>query len=73
MASSRITDQGEFAPCADCTHIDCVQLRNTVQGTCRLCEEPIGYNRNYYLDPEKPKAYVHAVCLEDFYKKNINI
>lgn len=72
MAASRLPRPGtKLGPCKRCQHIDCSETRDMAEGVCRICSEPIGYDRRFYRDdivgdrgPET-KAYVHASCLED--------
>ena len=68
MAGSMLAPVGtEFGPCEDepCGHVDCEATRAMAGSTCRLCSEPIGFDRGFYTDPEEPDALVHAVCLEE--------
>jgi hypothetical protein len=68
MAASTYPAPGTtFGPCAPraCSHLDCSETRARAAELCRLCGEPIGYDRRFYRDPADPAADVHATCLED--------
>jgi hypothetical protein len=75
MAAGKIPAIGHhLGPCKEsCHHTDCAGLRRMAESYCRLCNEPIGYDRYFYIDPQQPKtgdkAYIHAICLE---KENDN-
>lgn len=74
MASSPIAAPGsEYGPCVDenCGHEGCRCNREATACLCRLCGEPIGYDRHcydeWYDQPNGSPRYaffVHATCLE---------
>jgi hypothetical protein len=66
MAAGRLPKPGtEHGPCpSPCKHTDCEQTRDMAALLCRVCEEPIGYDRRFYIEPDT-KRYVHALCVED--------
>lgn len=69
MARGYLAQPGtEHGPCVDCTHVDCAESRRMAASTCRFCGKPIGYDTDFYADPEMktvtPQPLVHALCLE---------
>jgi hypothetical protein len=67
-APGKVVDGVEIGPCvAPCKHTDCVETRALAASLCRLCGQPIGYERPFYRDPvDGPSGvvcYVHARCL----------
>ena len=68
MAASNIPAPGtEFGPCeGECKHIDCAVSRKMAAMTCRICGEPIGYERGYFVEQATvPPIAVHSACLSD--------
>lgn len=70
MAAGFLSKPGsDYGPCAtledghECTHIDCVATRGIAGTKCRICAEPIGYDRRFYNDPHD--GLVHEVCLSN--------
>lgn len=49
------------APCASCSHFDCIAARQIGAEQCRVCRMPIGYDSPFYSEAD---ARVHATCLE---------
>jgi excisionase family DNA binding protein len=50
-----------------CPHLDCISLRQIATSLCRICQERIGYERNYYAESN---SFVHEACLrEELVKK----
>ena len=68
MAASLLSKPGsKLGPCAgECRHLDCFETRRTADSKCPICEEPIGYDRLYYLTDvrEDGRVYSHADCFE---------
>ena len=66
MAASHLAKPGEkFGPCETaCSHPDCMGTRRMAAIICRICGEPIGFDRNFYQEGAWDKL-VHASCLED--------
>ena len=64
MAAGRIPAPGtEYGPCADdCAHRDCAATRRQAAAACRICGEPIGYERAYFVGDD---GAVHASCMFD--------
>ena len=53
------TDHG---PCAeDCKHTDCAETRRMALSNCKVCGEPIGYDRQFYAY-ENWQEFKHADC-----------
>lgn len=50
MAASAIPAPGtKYGPCADeCEHRDCAANRKMAGCICRICQEPIGYDRRAF-------------------------
>jgi len=85
MGYSMLSEPGsEFGPCKDgCDHKDCVWTRKTAESICRFCNEPIGYNRGFYVDSEPPvvkdkkkvitgrieESFVHSSCQQEDQEK----
>lgn len=64
MAAGRLTAPGtKHGPCLHrCNHTDCKSTREMAAVECRICDEPIGYERSFFQE----KAWtvlVHASCL----------
>ena len=38
---------------------------------CRLCGKPIDYGRKFYYEQERTEPYVHAVCIEEDFKREL--
>lgn len=65
MAAGILPKPGtELGPCEDhgCGHTDCAETRRMAAVICRLCGEPVGYERRFYDDEGR---LVHGACLED--------
>jgi hypothetical protein len=54
------TEQG--ACISNCAHLDCLSGRQIAAERCRVCQERIGYERNYYAESQ---AFVHEDCLKE--------
>ena len=65
MAAGMLSKPGsEYGPCAgECDHTDCAATRRMAETPCRICKEPIGYDRRFYREDDG--SLVHAVCLEE--------
>ena len=61
----------EFGPCLDekCGHTDCAASREQAAAKCRVCGEPIGYNRGFYGPDETGRA-IHFACIDEELKSN---
>lgn len=69
MAAASITAiAARNGPCASCTHIDCVVVRQIASECCRICRMSIGYETSFYSEPD---AKVHAECLEQELTKKL--
>jgi hypothetical protein len=53
----------------NCTHLDCLSVKQIASERCRSCQERIGYERNYYAESQ---AYIHEDCLKDELVKKIS-
>ncbi len=54
------SDQG--ACVSHCTHLDCLSVKQIAFERCRICQERIGYERNYYSES---RSFVHEDCLRE--------
>jgi hypothetical protein len=54
------TEQG--ACISNCSHLDCLSVRQIAAERCRVCQERIGYERNYYAESQ---SFVHENCLQE--------
>jgi excisionase family DNA binding protein len=54
------SDQG--ACVSNCTHLDCLSVKQIASERCRICQERIGYERNYYSESW---SFVHEDCLRE--------
>ena len=63
MAAGFLSKPGtEYGPCDPiCGHTDCAQTRQMANTPCRICGEPIGYERRFF--DSKRDGIVHEVCL----------
>lgn len=63
MAAGFLSEPGtEYGPCKEaCEHTDCALIRKFATTPCRICEEPIGYNRRFF--DSKRDGTVHEACL----------
>ena len=66
MAAGVLPKPGsKYGPCeGDCQHIDCAETRRMAAQTCFFCSEAIGYDKRFYVDPDRREGLVHAICLE---------
>ncbi len=64
MASSRLPAPGtDLGPChRGCSHRDCSVTRDMAAVEGFHCDEPIGYERNYYQTED---GLAHASCHEE--------
>jgi excisionase family DNA binding protein len=53
------TEQG--ACIGNCTHLDCLSVKQIAAERCRICKEEIGFEQPFYSEIE---AKVHKLCLE---------
>lgn len=62
MAAAALPAPGtQYGPCeGDCDHRDCAATRRMASAKCRICGEPIGYERRFFIEDG---ASVHEVCL----------
>jgi len=75
MSSTYLSMPGEkFGPCKKaCKHRDCAQTRKMAETPCRICSEPIGYDRHFYQEQDW-KVLVHEVCLvEEIEAERMNL
>lgn len=53
-----------FGPCLEkCHHRDCAFLRSMVVINCVGCQEPIGYETEYYRLNNQLKELIHKKCI----------
>jgi len=53
----------ELGPCeGECGHSDCARTRRDAAAPCRICGEPIGYDRAFHYEGG---GAVHHACLMD--------
>lgn len=52
MAAGALSAPGtQYGPCVEpCEHRDCASTRELAEKICPHCNEPIGYDRNFYQD-----------------------
>lgn len=69
MAAGRLPKPGsEYGPCVErCEHRDCAANRAQAQSPCRICGEPIGYERPFFQESDsgQPLVLAHALCALD--------
>lgn len=69
MAAACIATIGTAgAPCANCSHLECIAARQIAAESCRLCRRSIGFEPFY----SEVDAKVHAACLESELTKKLN-
>lgn len=63
MAAGALSAPGtQYGPCVEpCEHTDCASTRELAEKVCSHCEEPIGYDRNFYQDGTWT-VLTHQIC-----------
>ena len=67
MAASILPLPGsKHGPCdVTCQHKDCAATRLMAEKVCGFCKQPIGFDVEFYTDPDNREELVHAECFED--------
>jgi hypothetical protein len=74
MASGTLAAPGtKYGPCEGaCEHRDCSHARQMAAVVCRICEQPIGFEKMFYDEHLHGKLcvdLVHAFCAEGEIKR----
>jgi hypothetical protein len=68
MAAGFLSQPGsKYGPCQPtCEHKDCALTRMMAETLCTICDQPIGYDTDFYRagDGTNPNRLDHALCAE---------
>jgi len=54
--------EAEYGPCNEaCAHKDCAESRRIAEAPCRICGDPIGYEKSYFQE-KGWTIFVHWSC-----------